>query len=375
METHVRKQGSLELLPLEGNLERVETTWKYLQSKYPHSFFTSWGWMETWLQSHAPQADIRCVIGYRNTEPRFIFFVGLHSYRKSGILPTRSAHLNATGIPALDGITIEYNSVLGDFQFSDFIEMFTQLKPLEKYEEFEFPGASDDFVQLVRRQSEPFFYTSNEQPSYYVDLSMVRDEEGDFLKLLSSNKRQQIRRTLREYEREGPVRHTWATTVDEALDMFDEMGTLHTAAWQQRGKQGSFANPDWVRFHKQLIRSRFGEGEIHISKVSNEAEVIGYLYGFIYEGSFLFCQCGLNYQSSNKKRPGLLSHYLLIKHFAEEGLRYYDFLAGEGDYKQSLSTHKTRVSWVSLQRRKAGLRVARVAKMLVMKGRRLLKTA
>lgn len=375
MEIVKSQYGSVALLPIDGNLELIERQWLTLQAQYPHSFFTSWGWMRTWLESYSPHANIYCVIGYQNDRPRFIFFLGLHRYWKNGILPTRSAHLNATGKRHLDGITIEYNNVLGDVQFDHLIPLLSQLKPLKRCEEFVFPGSEEEFAKTVRRSSQPFFFTSNEQPSYYVDLSLVRDKGGDFFQLLSSNKRQQIRRTLREYERSGPIQHNWAVDVEEALAMFDAMGVLHSATWRQRGKNGSFANPAWVSFHKSLIQSRFAAGEIHISRVFNEAETLGYIYGFIYKGNFLFCQCGFNYEKNNKKRPGLLSHYLLIKHFAEQGLDSYDFLAGDGDYKQSLATHQTSISWVALQRRKTRLRVAKALKILAMKGRRLVRPA
>jgi hypothetical protein len=369
------QHGTLTLLPIDGNLELVEEQWLYLQAQFPHSFFTSWGWMRTWLECHSPHANIHCVIGYRDDRPRFIFFLGLHRYRKNGILPTRSAHLNATGKRELDGITIEYNNILGDVHFDRLIPLLSELKALRRCEEFVFPGAEAEFARTVSRSSQSFFFTSNQQPSYYVDLSLVREKDGDFLQLLSANKRQQIRRTLREYEQAGPVEHRSAASTEEALAMFDDMGILHSATWRKRGKNGSFTNPAWVRFHKSLIQARFAHGEIHTSRIFNRGGTLGYIYGFVYNNSFLFCQCGFNYERSNKKRPGLLSHYLLIKHFAEQGLESYDFLAGDGDYKQSLSTHQTSISWVALQRRKTPLRVAKALKTLAMKGRRLLRPA
>ena len=60
--------------------------------------------------------------------------------------------------------------------------------------------------------------SNGESVSFYFDLQQLRDAELGFISMLSSNRRQQRRRTIRAYEVTGAVSVTPASTTDEALD-------------------------------------------------------------------------------------------------------------------------------------------------------------
>ncbi|MEX1032214.1 MAG: GNAT family N-acetyltransferase [Cellvibrionaceae bacterium] len=366
---------AIETLPAHENLEKIEATWRQLTDNFPHSYFLSWGWMESWLASQQDTSNILCIFGYRDSTPCFGFFVGYNNYRKYGFYPTRSAHLNATGKANKDIITIEYNGILSAVDSPPIFPSLLFSPPLKACNEFVFPGTTGAFATMIRDHCKNFYLTTNEQLSYYTDLSLIRGKNGDYLSILSSNKRQQIRRSIKEYEKGGMVQCQHATSSGEAETMFDEMGELHTEAWRKRGKNGSFVSAHWVHFHKTLIRNRFSSGEIHISKIFTQEKTLGYIYGFIYNDTFLFCQCGFHYEKNNKLRPGIVSHYILIQYFAERGLALYDFLAGDSDYKRSLSTNRTAVYWLALQRRTAAFAVIKTLKDLVRTGGRFLTTA
>lgn len=356
-----KQDYSIEALPVGADREEIKAQWECLTAQCSHSYFLSWGWIESWLQSQQDTSQLYCVLGYQKGKPCFGFFIGSRNYRKFGLFPTRAAHLNATGLPALDLITIEYNDILAAADCARVIPDVFSSKPLSRFNEFVFPGTTSQFAHAIRQHSKPFYFTANEQLSYSTNLSKVR-EAGDYLTLLSSNKRQQIRRSIREFEKSGPIQHYPATDVQQAQAMFDQMGELHSKAWSDRGKPGSFANKSWVQFHRTLIENRFQHGEIYIGEFSTGSTALGFIYGFVYDNKFLFCQSGFNYQDSNILRPGLVSHVLLIQEFATKGLDVYDFLAGDSDYKQSLATDKTSVWWLALQRRSLQFRVAMTLK-------------
>jgi CelD/BcsL family acetyltransferase involved in cellulose biosynthesis len=88
---------------------------------------------------------------------------------------------------------------------------------------------------------------------------------------------------------------------------------------------------------------------------------IGYLYNLVYDKNVLFYQSGLNYSGSNIYRPGLISHYYAIIHNAQKGMDVYDFLAGDSDYKKSLSTNSCRMYWARLVKGKPRLYLGKLA--------------
>lgn len=342
--------------------QEIERIWRDLQEKCKHEYFLSWGWISTWLASLPREVDVRLVVGYLQEQPALAFFLGSGRRRKYGILPTRTLSLNTTGSRYLDLLYIEYNGVLHipslQFSMDDLLEVLVG----RPWDEFSLAGLSAEFARqtgLLDSETAPVsagLLLEEESSAYFVDLDRVREAKMDYLGLISSNKRSQIRRSIKEYEKEGEVRIEAAQSTAEALEMLSALADLHQEEWRKRGKPGVFSNAYLLEFHRKLIASRFEAGEIQLLKVSTPEAVIGYLYNFVYNGKVLFYQSGLSYREGNLYRPGLVSHYFAILHNARADMRVYDFMAGEAGYKSSLATDSVPMYWMRLV--KGGLRLS-----------------
>ncbi|MCC7119435.1 MAG: GNAT family N-acetyltransferase [Anaerolineales bacterium] len=327
-----------------AHMQTVESVWLDLQSRSEHTYFTSWGWISVWLNSLPRETRLELVVGYLGDVPALAFFVGKRQKRKYGLLPSKIFSLNSTAVQSYDEIYAEYNSILYDpSALTDRAEVMRHLSALE-WDEFDFPWVSAkferDFDLLNRERRYPFFaLATHSATSYFVDLQKIRAANLDFYALLSSNKRSQIRRSVKQYESNGGalVVHE-AASAAEALEMFERLVALHQTEWNKLGRPGAFANRYVYQFHRELIRSRFTAQEIQLLHVFNSAGSLGYLYCFTYRGHILFYQSGFNYLPQNVYRPGLVSHYRAIVYNASKGGSVYDFLAGDAPYKQSFST-------------------------------------
>lgn len=347
-----------------GGISEIERIWCGLQAQCPHDYFLSWGWISTWLESLPKDVDVRLIVGLVQDQPVLAFFVGSARRRKYGFLPTRLLALNTTGNRYFDLLYIEYNSVLAlpslKFSLADLLHWLGN----KRWHEFSLPGLSSEFVQqmgLLGSESPTSVgvLLEEESSAYFVDLAKVREAKMDYLGLLSSNKRSQIRRSIKEYEKEGEVRIQAAQSVAEALEMLSALAELHQEEWQKRGKPGVFSNPYLMDFHRKLIASRFEAGEIQILRVFTLQATIGYLYNFVYGDKVLFYQSGLKYRPGNLYRPGLVSHYFSIMQNARTDMRVYDFMAGEAGYKSSLATDSVPMYWVRLVNGRLRLSVER----------------
>ncbi len=331
----------------------IETTWRSLLETCDHDYFSSWGWVSTWLKSLPLEVDMRLVVGYLQDRPLLAFFLGLVRRWKYGILPTRTIALNATGVRYIDQLYIEYNSVLHDRTLR--FDMTSLLERLENisWHEFVFPGISTSFAHQAgllneRRIRRDGILLDEASTAYSVDLQKVRAGNMDYLQLLSANKRSQIRRSIKEYQKDGEIQLESAMNVPQALEMFDALVRLHQQEWERRGKPGVFSNRYLLEFHRDLITSRFDFGEIQLLKIFTPGAPIGYLYNFVYNHKILFYQSGFNYQPGNLYRPGLVSHFYAILHNARNDMMVYDFMAGEAAYKSSLATDTTPMYWMRL---------------------------
>jgi hypothetical protein len=331
----------------------------------------SWGWISTWLRNLPSTSKVEFVVGLQDETPRLAFFLGMKTRYKFGVLPIRVISLNTVGDPYYDLLYVEYNSILYEPGAEQFINQFIGFTNRLKWDEFILPGVADDFFSLLRASDQltaPQFHALLDESttSFYVELQKIRDADMDFLRLLSSNKRSQLRRSIKEYERDGRIQIEEAETLDQAIFMFEGLVAFHQEEWNKRGKPGVFSNKYVYQFHTDLIRSRFDLNEIQLLQIRNEKMTIGFLYCFVYQDEVLFYQCGFCYTEGNVFRPGLVSHYYAILHNAKKNMKTYDFLAGAEGYKSSLSTNSVPVHWLRWMR--SGIRLALMKKLRDLRG-------
>jgi CelD/BcsL family acetyltransferase involved in cellulose biosynthesis len=171
--------------------------------------------------------------------------------------------------------------------------------------------------------------------------------EDGVLGLLSSGVRRRVRQSLRAYgELETEVAHTPA----QALDVLDELIELHGRRWAADGAAGAFASPRLVGFHRDLAERWAESGRVRLFRARAGGETVGCLYGMVEDDRLLFYQSGLRAESDNRRRPGLVAHVAFMEACRRDGLREYDFLAGESRYKRELSTGAVELLWGTVRR-------------------------
>ena len=336
-----------------NDFEPVEIIWCSLLEKTNHSYFLSWGWMANWIKSLPSASDLRLVVGYIEKDPVFAFFVGTKKMRKYGFLPTRIMSLNSSADPYFDKLFIEHNSILVDQSITLREKVFHAILSLQDWDEFILPGISPEFLENGRLFSNKHsqrlnFLIDESMQSFFVELDKIRAAGMSYLQILSANKRSQIRRSIKQYEKDGKIQIVEAASVDECRTMFDALVSLHQQEWAKREISGAFSNNYLYQFHLDLISSRFANREIQLLHIFNNKMTIGYLYNFTYRGNVLFYQSGFNYMNENIYRPGIVSHYFAILYNASKNYLIYDFLAGDSAYKSSLSTNSIPIYWARL---------------------------
>jgi len=311
--------------------ELVKAIWLELERSAKPSFFNSWAWIGTWVSTLPHDLDIKLVVHSLKGQYLSCYFLGTKKFSAYGVLTKRKAYLNATGYQEFDTLVIEYNDVLKGNVDIPIDELLLKNKGLDDYV---IPSSTAKLVE-----SDNVFTQNLRIPSHWVDLDKVRNSDNSYLSLLSTNKRKQIKRSLREYSIGGEVSVAVASNLPEAFEYLSALSKLHQIEWVKRGEKGAFSNDYFCYFHRMLIHNNFEKGNIQLIRVFNESEDIGYLYNFVHDNKVSFYQSGFNYKESNKFRPGLISHFLAIKLNAETGMSSYNFLGGKSQYKKSLSTN------------------------------------
>ena len=355
-------------------IDALGDMWQGLEADCERSFFQSWGWIGTWLKS-LPAGMRPRLISARAADK----IVGLavlipQRVQRHRVFFSDALFLNETGV-AKYNFVVEHNGFL--LKSGDEAEILTQcLRALVAA-----PRRWDELFISAIRTDNPLFRTPileelglrlqtlKTSTSRYVDLAELRLNNQDYLATLSSNTRYQIRRALRKYAEIGPVELHVATTLEQAQHYFDNLKELHQAYWVGKGRPGSFANPVWEQFHRHLIDTRYAHAEIQMIRLSAGETDIGYLYNFVKNGWVYALQSGFRYDTptatardggstgnagaiSSALHPGYVSHYLAIEYNLKHDTGVYDFLAGDAQYKSSLSHKDHTLAWVVVQRKR-----------------------
>ena len=325
------------------------------------SVFLSQAWMQACLESWDGRASFRRLhLGAHRDSP-VIALIGERSIRRHGVLPVHVLALNQSVCPTLDEPWIERNGFFGccPNRFEEhLIQMLDTLNTDTQWDELRLSGLTSIHARQALHQATQFGLSTrleHHHPSFSVDLQAVRDQHGgDYLRTLSPNTRQQLRRSRRLAESTlGPLTLETADSVQQALDWFDQTAPLHRMRWEATHEKPvghGFDNQAFLQFHRSLIRHAFPEGAIQFLRLRAGDTVLGYLYNFVKGAAVHFYLSGINHQLEPNLRPGMVAHWMAIEANLSSGKRTYDFLAGDARYKRSLSTDKDSLVWLVLQR-------------------------
>ncbi len=383
----------LELIHAARNLERIREIWEGLEAADNPSYFLSWGWIGNWVSSLPDHAKPMLMVFSEQEEPFFAFFFGkidmagsnfLARRKHSGkvtdrhidevmfcgrhLFGRRAFFINATGDWEYDRIHIEYNGFLHKpdtfFDFDDILKSIP-----DSWDEIYLQGFDTSRLpELTALQGRHrcLVVVDRQMLAPYVDLKNIRQQGRDYLSFLSANTRAQIKKSYRACAH-LPLHLEVARDLSGALDIYDELVTLHEQTWAKRRQEGAFSTEYLYRFHNNLIQKRFDQGEIQLIRVKCGEDTAGCLYNFVYRKKVYFYQSGLNYNLCNLHRqfkPGYICHLEAIKHNLASGCDTYDFMCGGERYKMSLATHHNRLLWMRLQKPLWKFRIERLLKKI-----------
>jgi CelD/BcsL family acetyltransferase involved in cellulose biosynthesis len=352
-----------EALPPLAVLERE---WRTLEAAASPSFFTSWQWIGTLLAVVPPGYRPHLLRGIAHGETVALALLGAGDIRRRhGLVSSRALYLNETGDPRFDSITIEHNGILTkagreaavlDAAIAWFVGLASEADEL-------YLSGSSRRLPETAVEGRGLGRSETILPSYSVDLGLLSPSGGELYPVLSSNARQQLRRSVRHFERWGPLQLSAAGTQAEALGFFSELKALHCASWERRGKAHAFAGGFFESFHRMLIERSWSEAGTQLLRASAGDRVIGYLYNFRLGSRIYAYQSGFA-DADRRERPGVVTHALAIRHAFGSDARVYDFMAGRNRLKQSLATRCEPMIWQVVQQPRLAFRLEHFGRRL-----------
>jgi Acetyltransferase (GNAT) domain len=324
---------------------------------------------EAWLVPYIKEWDQGCFYGHWHSSPHLsraqaVLSCGIKTSRLG--IKYRSIGFNEATEALLENLTLEFNGFLVSSDSAPTSTAMSEeaswsqnflddLLEYEDWDEIRLNALNNVFAERISEFSRDRGLIATlvgERKTYWTDLDQVRQKfQGDFLKSVSSNTRSQLRRARKSTETAlGALALVEPVTLEEAHLWFEELGELHQARWNVNKNIIGFSNPRFVNFHRETINRLWPNGQLQLLKLSAGDTTLAYLYNFMVGGHTYFVMSGIAYDKPQAAKPGLLAHWFAIEHNLTMGSRIYDFLAGTHQYKQSLSTHVTNQSSLTIRR-------------------------
>lgn len=330
----------LSVFPEKRELAEV---WRRLEAATPDlSFFQSWTWTGCLFEERFPAPVLLRAVRGGET-------VGLALFNRRG----SSLHLGESGDPVLDAPFIEHNAPLvsdtGPEREATLAALFAAAWAKAGAQRLVLGGVAPGVLAEARGH----LLRRHDRAVPWVDLAAIRraseQQVRAYLATRSSNTRYQISRSIRRYERRGPLTLQRAESPETVAAWLAGLMALHAETWRRRGKPGAFADPFIRRFHAALTAAAFARGELDLLRLSAGGEVVGYLYNLRLRGRVSAYQSGLAaVAEGGHEKPGLTLHALAIERSLAGGDEAYDFLAGDDRYKRSLATGSAVLAWAEL---------------------------
>ena len=336
-----------------GATAALEAVWRTAGDRAGGSFFTSWPWVENWIEINRSRREISLLLASRGGEPLGCALWAFARGVRHGFVRSCGLHLLETADLASDAVRVEHNRLLAapGAQAEVRAVLLQHLTTrVPEVNEIYFPGISSLELQGdLRSCGRPdwSFHELKREPYFVVDLEKLREKKTGFLEQLESSLRYRIRKALRVLG--GELLLQRPRDCAEAQEFFSLLKEWHTRRWEGSASGGSFQYSNFEPFHRRLIEKHWHSGALDLLKVSAGGSVLGVLYNFKSDVTISFYQSGINY-ADPKVNPGMLCHVAAVEHYLKEGVHRYDLLSGDSRYKRDLAEVAGEMVWGVLRK-------------------------
>lgn len=332
------------------NIAHLQSEWTQLHRQAQASFFLSWQWVSTWLETFKPEALL-----LRVTQGEKLVGLGLFSsrqFKKFKFLPCQKVCLLQMGDEQQDQIWIEHNAVLCAPSFrnqihSELADQFIQSNIA--WDVLVFSGVQQDIYEKLEQNKNTFARELWRAPTYSVDLKGVKKKHPSYIASLSRNTRYQINRAIKGWKTHGELKLESAKEWPQCEEFYNFAAQQHQKKWGE--KQSGFYNPYFCQFHQALIKNSWPSQCIDLLALTLNGQPIAVLYNFVMYKTVYFYLSGIDYNHDSKLKPGLVIHALAIQNYMDLGYDSYDFLGGAAQYKQSLGAATEDIAGIEIMRK------------------------
>lgn len=326
-----------------AGLEAIRPEWEALLGRSSNDEIAAGHrWVLPWWEVYGAGRELRCIAFYE--EKKLVGFMPMvlrkHVYRPH--IPFRRLELIGSGEEEADETASDYIGLVAEENKErDVVEAFVRTL------EGELSGEWDELVLTAMNGDQP-------TPELLRDALRKRGQEvvletidscpfvrlpdtwDAYVAMLKRKKRWQLRQVTKHFEEwaghEAKLHR--AKTPEEVAEATKVLHRLHASRW---GSPGVFGSPVFCRFHGLVMEQLLPNDSLDLGWLEAKGEPVAAFYNFRWNGKEYHYQSGRKVGLPDNVRVGIVMNAALIKQAIADGMKEYDFLAGESLYKTALA--------------------------------------
>lgn len=288
--------------------------------------------------------------------------VGYTLYKTKEIfpgLPIYCGFLNQIGNSTYDQVWIEFNDIIckKGFEHQCIELLISQVLKKENVAKFTLSMCKDPKAWIQAAQHNNYQYQIDHTPGFRKPLANINCVK-DVLIGLSRNSRYKMNRAIRDAETTFGQLSVKKYGKSETEEFLNRMGLLHKKQWMGTSLGSGFANKYFLEHHKTLCSDFFDN--VDLVEVRAGDVLLGLSYNLIHKKHVYFYCSGINNDAKHGKlKPGYIMHILLMSYYGKFGFEFYDFMAGDSQYKRTLSSEEYKLYTIELYKNSTVINIGR----------------
>ena len=322
----------------ESHLEELALKWVALQGQANSSVFVAWFWVQQWLAQKILTANnCLCVEVMHGQNTVGLALFGSKTKRVFWGLSFNQYFLHKSGNTKEDQTWIEHNTFLVHKEYAQqsINEICQAVTKIKNIDDIKIGLSSPNFINSLNFSGFKL-RTELSSPGYQANLAGFTTLDH-YLASLSKNTRSHIKRSIKLLNQQSPLQLVLATDADEKDKVLKSIADLHRIKWRSTVYGSGFDNPCFYKFHQGLIQDDPSQQNCRLYTLYQDNTALGHVYLLTQGDTWTFYLSALNFNHDNRIKVGLVIHSLIIEQAIKQGISIYDFLAGEAQYKNSLS--------------------------------------
>ena len=319
------------------DLQTLVPAWEELLSAYPlATTFSTWEWLSSWWRAFGGGRQLLVLAFYDPSQcdhSQLVALATLSLERHHVVGPVSLIKLHLMGDGSGDSDSLDMlvrpgweerfaGALLHYLEEQKGVWDFCELNTLPP----ESPAA-DSLLRYLQKHG----WTALQHLRVASAISLP-DNWETYLQQLSSEDQKNLARYTRRLEKRYQTRMYRCAQESELSAVLEALFQLHQARWQAAGEPGSFESEERRRFYYELSRLLLARGRLELWVLELSGAIAAVQYAFRHESTVFQLQEGFDSERSSD-RVGFVLRGHVMKQLIEEGVRKYDFLAGEPGYK------------------------------------------